>query len=244
MSATKTKQPVGDSYRHVRDRFSTAEAAARYPAVYGRGGRHRRERRAILRALQHVPAGAWVLDLPCGTGRGTQLLVEQGYRVTAADASAPMVARARQNYQAFRAGASWAPPVEFAVCDVMATGLPNGRFDAVLCNRLLHHFRESETRRRALRELARVCRGPIVASFFNRFALDTLGAGLRHLVWGLGPSGRLSRQAISMRLFSSDVAAAGLRIEATVAARWGISRQWYVVLDRTGASNEHASGKT
>ncbi len=230
MNSTTTNRVAGGSYAKVRDRFSTVEAAARYPAAYGRGGRHRRERAAILRALRYVPQGAWVLDLPCGTGRGTRLLVEQGYRVTAADASEPMVAQARHNEQQFRSQSAGISPVEFAVCDVMATGFAEGRFDAVFCNRLLHHFREPEARRTALAELSRICRGPLVASFFNRFALDTLGARLRHLVWGPGLAARLRREAIPMRVFAADVAAAGLRIEATVAARWGISRQWYVVL--------------
>ena len=225
-------EAAGRSHALVRERFATPEAAARYPAVYGNSSRDRRERRAILRAMACVPRGAWVLDLPCGAGRGTRLLLERGYRVTAADSSGPLLALARANYRSLRARL-WVPAAEFALCDVMATGFSAGQFDAVLCNRLLHHLREPRARRAALAELARISRGPPIVSFFNAFALDSLGTWLRRAVRGPGPEGRLSRGAISMRTFAADVRAAGLRIERAIPARWGVSRQWYAVLRRT-----------
>ena len=236
MDGVDLSKPTGPSHVVVRNRFSAAEAAQRYPATYGRCRRHRCERRAILRALAYVPKGAWVLDLPCGTGRGTRLLLESGYRVTAADASSHMLAAARENYRRLRAESSWQPAAMFEVCDVMATGFPANHFDAVFCNRLLHHFREPEGRRAALREFARISRGPVIASFFNVWALDSLGAWVRHLVWGPDPGRRLSRQAISLRTFTADVEAAGLKIAAKIAARPGISRQCYVVCRKAHSS--------
>ena len=222
-------ETTGRSHTVVRESFARPEAAARYPAAYGNSRRDRRERKAILRAMACVPRGAWVLDLPCGAGRGTRLLLEKGYRVTAADSSEPMLALARASYRSLLARL-WVPAAEFTLCDVMATGFPANHFDAVFCNRLLHHFREPHARRAALAELGRISRGPVIASFFNTFALDWLGTWLSRAVRGPGPAGRLSRGAVSMRTFAADVEAAGLRIEKAIPARWGVSRQWYTVL--------------
>jgi SAM-dependent methyltransferase len=45
------------------------------------------------RVAQVVPAGASILELGCGTGRITRQLLRLGYRVTAVDESAEMLAR-------------------------------------------------------------------------------------------------------------------------------------------------------
>src|SRR5689334_18998297 len=53
----------------------------------------RRQFQALVAAA--VPAGGALLDLGCGTGLDAQWYAEQGYRVTAYDVSAEMIARLR-----------------------------------------------------------------------------------------------------------------------------------------------------
>jgi hypothetical protein len=112
------------------------------------------------------------------------------------------------------------------VRDVMQTGYPDGYFDAVVCNRLFHHFRESETRIRALSELRRVSRGPVVVSFFNAFALGAVRFQLRHALRRTVP---LDRVPIPAWHFLNDVRRAGLTPVAMHAVMWGISPLWHVV---------------
>jgi len=50
---------------------------------------------ARLHEVLALPAGAAVLDCPCGQGRHAHLLAEAGYRVTGLDYSAPLLAEAR-----------------------------------------------------------------------------------------------------------------------------------------------------
>jgi len=229
MATATEESAVGQSHAMTLDRFGTAEAAGRYPSAYGTRRRHRRELATILRTFRYIPDGARVLDLPCGTGRVTRLLLEHGLHVTAADASEPMVRLAQQNHRQFQSETSSAPDVTFEVRDVMRTGYADDRFDAVFCNRLLHHFSERATRRTALTELRRICTGPVIVSFFNAFSLDTIAFRLRHFIRRTIPDDRIP---ISLRTFTADVAAAGLRIEAKLPVRPGISPQWYMVLRR------------
>ncbi len=44
--------------------------------------------------LAHLPPGARILDAGCGSGRDSRAFLDRGFRVTALDASAAMVARA------------------------------------------------------------------------------------------------------------------------------------------------------
>lgn len=71
--------------------------------------------------LPKLPQSAKILDLCCGTGNLTQLLIRQGYHVTGLDGSEAMLAYASVN----------APQAEFILNDARTFELPN-HFDAVI----------------------------------------------------------------------------------------------------------------
>jgi 2-polyprenyl-3-methyl-5-hydroxy-6-metoxy-1,4-benzoquinol methylase len=232
--STSTR-PVASSSSHklALERFSRKSKAAKYPSEYSNRWRDRREKACIEECLRSIPAGSRVLDLPCGTGRLTRLLVSRGYRVTAADAAEAMLARARENYRTYQQQqGDRAPNVPFEVRDVLATGFDTDQFDGITCIRLLHHFDDVETRRRALQELRRICRGPIVVSFLNSFALDRFSSWIKLRLQGRT---KLSQFPIPFRTFAADVASAGLKIDKKIAAHWGISSRWFLVLSRRAA---------
>ncbi|GIJ46614.1 methyltransferase [Virgisporangium aliadipatigenens] len=69
-----------------------------------------------------VPAGAHVLDVPCGSGRHTLALAGRGYRVTGLDVSAEAIAHAKRQ----------APQLDLRVVDMAE--LPSDlRADAAIC---------------------------------------------------------------------------------------------------------------
>jgi hypothetical protein len=141
-----------------------------------------------------------------------------------------MLGHARENYRAYqRQQGGKAPNVQFEVRDVLATGFNADQFQGVTCIRLFHHFAESDTRRRALRELRRICSGPIVVTFLNSFALDRYTSWLKAKVRGRK---RESQLPIPFKTFAADIEAAGLKIEKKIAAHWGISSRWFLVLSR------------
>jgi SAM-dependent methyltransferase len=72
--------------------------------------------------LNHLPTGAHILDLCCGTGHLAKQLVARGFRVTGVDGSAEMLAYARENaptaamIQADARDFTLAESVDAAVC--------------------------------------------------------------------------------------------------------------------------------
>lgn len=230
-------EPDTGSDRRTRERFDSRAAAAKYASRL-MVARRAREARCILSALTGVPRGANVLDLPCGTGFLAPLLVERGYRVTCADSSPHMIERAERTWlQATAANTSLSGRASFEIEDIFDTSFGDGEFDAVICNRLFHHFTEPQTRRAALAELRRISRGPVIVFFFHSFALDSIRLRVLRTVFG---KWKRDRMPISRGQFAADGLAAGLALERVVSTRWGISPQCYGVLKphTWGGSND------
>ena len=100
--------------------------------------------------LAGVGKGERVLDLACGTGAVARVAAERAGasgRVTGLDLNAGMIAVARS------LPAPPGAPVAWIEASAEATGLPDGEFDAVLCQQGLQFFPDKPA---ALREARRV----------------------------------------------------------------------------------------
>lgn len=224
------------SYSYSLERFSKEQVAHDYPSQYRNTARDRREIRGIQKSLVGVPAGAHVLDLPCGSGRLMELLLAAGYKLTCADSSPSMVELAQQRWNEIKASSSHnLSQPRFFVGNVLNTGFADNEFDAVICNRLFHHFAASETRVQALKEFARISKGPIAVSFFNSFSLDAIRFRFKHWLRGKPPKDRIP---IPMNTFINDFHQAGLEVVRTIPLVWGISPMWYVVGCRSQAASQ------
>jgi SAM-dependent methyltransferase len=93
-----------------------------FAAIYNRywGAEYHNQVLPVLDRLMfsRLPKGASLLDVCCGTGKFTAVVNRCGFSVAGIDASAAMLAYARQN----------APGVEFTLADVRSFSLP-GKFD-------------------------------------------------------------------------------------------------------------------
>jgi ubiquinone/menaquinone biosynthesis C-methylase UbiE len=230
MELVKNKSTDLVSPERIKEQYCNTRAADRYGGFFKGSPRllrkDRREKRCIARALAQIPPGALVLDLPCGAGRMYPLLKELGLNVVSADSSEFMVNHARQEIEEL-------PPSHnqqqdrFQVADIFQTGFANNQFDAVVCNRLFHHFPDPQIRQKALRELARICSGPIVVSFFSNVATDA---------WKYYYKKFIKRKSIRDRIpifpprFVNDIHQSGLKVEKWYFTRPLISMQWYVLL--------------
>lgn len=92
-----------------------------FAAIYDRywGAEYHRQVLPVLDRLllSRLPAGASILDVCCGTGKFTAGVKRRGFSVAGIDASAAMLAYARQN----------APGVDFTLADVRSFSIP-GKF--------------------------------------------------------------------------------------------------------------------
>lgn len=207
----------------TRDRFDSHDSSMKYAGALDHTATHTREINCIKRCLAGIPAGALVLDLPCGAGRLLPFLCACGYRVVAADSSPHMVARARE--LAVREGLP--AGIEFEVEDVLNTSFADSTFDAVICNRLFHHFFEPQVRISALSELGRISRGPVIISFFCSRSLSSAGFLLRN---------RLRKQPANDRVpiprstIVAEAAVAGLKVRKHMATKPIMGKQRYLEL--------------
>jgi len=170
----------------------------------------RRERFLVGQLLEQADSIHSALDVPCGAGRFESTIAQHAVQLLAADASYAML----QQYNGH------ATRIQFS-----ADAIPfsNSSFDLVFCYRLLHHFAESETRIRTMRELARVSRRYVLVSYWDEACLQTW----RHRLL----KHKMKRHAISRVLFEKEVAEAGLRAVAREPLRRGISEQVLVLLE-------------
>jgi 2-polyprenyl-3-methyl-5-hydroxy-6-metoxy-1,4-benzoquinol methylase len=87
----------------------------------------------VKRVVATCPPGGLILDIPCGTGRYFELVVEDGRRVVGVDQSSGMVRRARQLGLAQR--------VEESGLQELAS---DDEFDGVLCIDAMEHIPPEE----------------------------------------------------------------------------------------------------
>ncbi|MEM8767731.1 MAG: methyltransferase domain-containing protein [Pseudomonadota bacterium] len=210
----------------VVQHFDSAEQAASYGDEFN-SKRHQRTRNVIVDALAAVPAGARVLDLPCGTGRLLPLLMEKGFQYVGADSSEHMVEATRKKLAAHSANTDAANDAELHVQDVTAMSFADDSFDAAVVNRLFHHFTQRATRVAALTELRRVTNGPVFVFFLNAWTWRGMAFRARHLI-----GEPATRWPITVREFRENGKAAGLKLTQTWATRGRYAKEWYARFDR------------
>lgn len=115
------------------------------------------ELKTLEQLLRYLPEGGSLLDVPVGTGRISKVLIERGFRVTAADISHEMIDVARKRV----AGPDRHLPATRGSADALP--FAGSCFDAVLSMRFLPHI-SRDLRRLMLGELARVSRRWVVFS--------------------------------------------------------------------------------
>jgi SAM-dependent methyltransferase len=203
--------------RATRQEWESETRAAHY--ARGRWTRSRRARRTAAceeRIVRDLLADcgplADALDVPCGTGRFQDVLrtAPGAPRLVSVDASLAMLGEH--------------PDGERLAASVAALPFRAVAFDAVLCARLLHHFKTSAQRTAVMAELARVSRRWVVASYYDMRSWQALRNGVRRRFRGRWP--------VPRAVFEADALQAGLTVRARVPLLRGISEQVWVLLEK------------
>lgn len=177
--------------------------------------------RALGRALEGVPAGGLVLDVPCGTGILHDMLRARGLRVVAADLSPAMLGVARDREEA----------LGYLRADVQHAPFRPATFDAVLCVRFLMHL-DAPARVATLRALTSLTHGPVIATVCHPY---TVKSGLRGLRRILGRRVKTSRRLTRPELVA-ELESGGLRLVDLVSVAPALSEVWVVVVARAAAA--------
>src|SRR5262249_54266236 len=135
--------------------------ARRYGGVVRRVN-HRLLERALAKGLAGVAPGGTVLDAPCGTGVLAGFLRRLGFRVVGAAPAMLAVARER------------GPVVGHVRGDLERPPLRAASVDAVVSTRFFMHL-PPELRPRVMAAMARVARGPLVATVCHPYTVKTFG---------------------------------------------------------------------
>ena len=153
------KKPVWDpASAYQQPEVADTYDAERFTSISGKLG-DRKERRAFSSALARIEGARTALDVPCGTGRMTAVLLEAGLEVVGADVSVPMMDQARRKLAAF------ADRLRFTEANLLQLPFPSDAFDVVTCVRLFGHY-PSEDRVPMLRELLRVAKRAVIVQYF------------------------------------------------------------------------------
>ncbi|GMR12276.1 MAG: hypothetical protein BMS9Abin29_0465 [Gemmatimonadota bacterium] len=220
-AARLSKPPEDGDYSCKREFYRSAEVASHYDAERFLGAakarRNRRKWATIQRALAVTRGVERVLDLPSGTGRFTEHLARDGYRVAATDISREMMKVGRE-----RIGA-----IDNIRGHVQAEAerLPfrDGAFDCVVSIRFLHHL-DPDTRVVVLREMARVARW-LVVDYRHRYSYRFVRWKIRR---ALGLT-RLEIPRVSRAQLEDELRRAGIRLHDVLSVTRVFSDKWIVV---------------
>jgi SAM-dependent methyltransferase len=183
----------------ARTKYDQPGRAARYGA---RSPRRDAEEWALLeRCLAALPPPGSALDVPCGTGRIGERLLDRGIPVRAADLS-PAMRRETEARLAGRAGFLGVVALDLDG-DAPAEGL---EADLVVCFRFLHHLPGTASRHRVLANLARLTRRDLLLSFHHPVSVHNLARGLRRVL----TRRRGDRYALTVGRLRREAASAGL----------------------------------
>jgi len=139
--------------------------------------RDARKARALRKALACLEeycgeAVCSLLDIPCGTGRFSQLWADKNLQVIGADLALPMLLEAQGKY----------PESTYLAADLARLPFADNSVDVVICVRFLHLVRDPELRIAFLRELNRVSRLGAIIDYRHGHTLRVWGRHLRHWI--------------------------------------------------------------
>ena len=132
--SNKVKNQDWNPAEHYKDtKVATQYDQVRFSSLSGRIF-NKLEKEIIKNCFQDLPRDTLILDLPCGTGRLAEVLLELGFRIHGADISAEMLQEAKKRLLKYE------NLFETEVVDVFALTNTNRKFEAALCARVLMHF--------------------------------------------------------------------------------------------------------
>ncbi|MFC1777671.1 class I SAM-dependent methyltransferase [Pseudomonadota bacterium] len=173
---------------------------------------------AIQSALKVAQPVKTILDIPCGTGRFTPMLAQQGYHIIGADISVPMM------IEALKLG-SKENLYGYVQADAETLPFPENSLDCILSIRFMHHI-DPATRILILRDMARVSSRWVIVDYRHRYSFRYR---MRAIKLKLGLTRRVLPR-VSRDELNQEFSAAGINIVKVIPVG-RFSDKWIVVGD-------------
>lgn len=185
-----------------------------------RSKRNEAKWRTIQAALAQTEGVGSILDLPCGTGRFTDRLVECGYQVIGGDISYEMMAQAKERIGPMKG------LLGFIRSDAENLPFPDNSIDCVMSIRFLFHV-DPVTRVRMLREMGRISKRWLILDFRHKYSYRYAMFKLKN-AFGLAkhPLIRMSRADLEQ-----ECRDAGLKIVTVFPVARVFSDKWVVLCE-------------
>ena len=161
------------SYDRVKSDIESAQSYS-----HRKQDKHEQEMAMLAKAFAKTKDIHKVLDAPCGVGRASIWLAQQGHTVTGIDLGKAALALATELAQ--KAGVN----AQFESQDIFALSYADKAFDATLCFRLLHHFESEALQTRLIAEICRVSDRYVVMSRISPTSFTSLRRRLRQVFTG------------------------------------------------------------
>lgn len=202
MNETPAPEP---DWEQKKAHYQSEDVVQKYDDRRFKGGvagrKSERKWRMILKAVGDIDVST-VLDLPCGTGRFTQRILDHGWNLINADISGPMLKRAREYAQGRGSFVGSAR--------MNAEHLPfgDGALDLVISIRFLMHV-PRDVRVNIFREYARVSSRYVVLDVRHKYCLNLWWKKFRR---ALGLKVKVPEHRYGMGELDKDLAEGNLRI--------------------------------
>jgi ubiquinone/menaquinone biosynthesis C-methylase UbiE len=178
-----------------------------------------REKACIEKALRIAKTNGPILDIPCGTGRITELLLRKGYKVTGADISPEMINYAKSRTFQYK------DSVDFEIQDIEHLDFASNSYNMILTIRLLHHIPMS-LHEKILKELHRVTRKWVIITFSNKYTIQNIKRNFISLF------NKFPRYSISPEVFEKEAREAGFEIRLRLPLFLFFSESIFVLLEK------------
>ncbi len=193
---------------HVKQMYQNKIYAAgyektRFEGIYGRF-RNWNTKRVISKLLRFTGTRGFALDIPCGTGRLSRLILKSGYRWIGGDISLEMMMESRKRMNGFE-GSFWNIRL-----DAETMAFKDNSIDCIFSIQFIYHI-PAEIRYRMLQEMRRVTKKWLIIDYNypNRFkkAARTIGSLFRE---------RPIKRRISLQEISRELRENGFSIHKAI----------------------------
>lgn len=203
--------------RYQENRVADVYDQKRFSSLKGRWT-DRLEKARFIECMNSIKSKSTVLDIPCGTGRFSELVLKEGCDVICADISKEMLNIAKRKLSDLN-------PLAFEICDIEKMPFNDDFFDCVICIRLLHHI-PPNMHINILTEIRRVTNGFAIITFSNNFSLQNLRRNI------ISTFTKFPRYSVSLHHMQNVLNSSGFKIIKQLPLIKYISEEWFFLVEK------------